>query len=211
MNSFRSRRYARLASMAIIAAAVAGACTTSGAASLSAMPTASPTASPTPMASVSAAPTSAASPAGQTETDWGRIWDALPSSFPTIAGSEPTQTGGGAASAVLDVPGTPADVAQSIRTSLESAGFTTEAMNSQENGGVVIDSTGSGDCQSRRAWMRWARAPRSRSITARAVPSPEQRGGQRMHPRVRDFVEPAILVGALTALILLLVLGNLPH
>jgi hypothetical protein len=87
----------------------------------------------------------AASPPGTTETTWGRIWDGLPSSFPNYPGAEPTQTGEGAASAVLDIPANAATAASWYEKTLKLAGYTTEALSGPlENGSLVIASVGAG-------------------------------------------------------------------
>jgi hypothetical protein len=84
----------------------------------------------------------------QTDTDWGRIWDGLPSGFPTYPGATPDEEAtGGPASAALVVEGTgPPDIATFLRTELQKRGYTmvgsTEPL---EDGSVVLDMTGSPD------------------------------------------------------------------
>jgi len=117
------------------------------------------TTSPSPPSATSVAPTSApatapastgpvASVAGQTETDWGRIWDALPPGFPIQPGSVPTETGGGPATARLQL-GTSVDVATDWwQEALEAAGYRIEARNGPlEDGSIVIDVLGDGGCR----------------------------------------------------------------
>lgn len=112
------------------------ACTTSGA----------PGVSPGGISSTggsSAAGTPAATPPTQTQTAWGLIWDALPSSFPHYPGSEPTQTGAGPASAVLNIPADARTASAWYTNALKAAGFATVGANGPlEDGGYVIDSTG---------------------------------------------------------------------
>lgn len=110
--------------------------------------------SPSPSSPAAAASTaSSASPyatasgsstTSQTDTDWGRIWDSLPKSFPAIAGSTPDAAAAGPASAVLVVPGDVAKtVATSLQTQLGAAGYTTTALGGPlEDGTYTLDMTG---------------------------------------------------------------------
>jgi hypothetical protein len=41
---------------------------------------------------------------GQSETDWGPIWDDVPAAYPVPDGAEPTEAGGGPVSAAYTVP-----------------------------------------------------------------------------------------------------------
>jgi hypothetical protein len=116
------------------------------------------TSSPSPAASVaSTAPSSAAasseltvgssggSTAGQTDTEWGRIWDTLPPDFPKITGSTPSdEAATGPASAILVVDGDSAKaIATSMEARLEAAGFTTAGLSGPlEDGSYVLDSIG---------------------------------------------------------------------
>ncbi len=97
----------------------------------------SPGASVTPAATPSATPdltflptdpatTPVPTPPGQTDTPWGRIWDGLPSQFPTYPGAHPTTTDGAPTSATLDA-GTsdPAAVVNAYQAALEAAGYMT--------------------------------------------------------------------------------------
>ena len=106
-------------------------------------PTAAPTTEPTDDATQPADPS-------QTDTEWGRIWDALPPDFPRYPGAtiaedvspEPVS----AAYALPD--GDPAEIAEWMQTSLEMATFSTEGMSGPfEDGGFVLDSVGDGDCR----------------------------------------------------------------
>lgn len=81
----------------------------------------------------------------QTDTDWGRIWDSLPSGFPRIPGATPDEeAAGGPASAVLVVEGVDAKaVATSLQTSLQAAGYTSVgSLEPLEDGSVILDMTG---------------------------------------------------------------------
>jgi hypothetical protein len=124
--------------LAIVCAVAVTACV-AGTGTVATLGTASPAAGGT------SEPSPAASPPGTTETTWGRIWDSLPSSFPHYPGAEPTQTGEGAASAVLDIPVNAATAASWYEKALKQAGYATEALSGPlENGGLVIASVGSG-------------------------------------------------------------------
>ena len=61
---------------------------------------------------------------GQTDTEWGRIWDGLPTDFPAFPGAHATETGSGPASATLDA-GTaePGAVMNFYQTALQASGW----------------------------------------------------------------------------------------
>jgi hypothetical protein len=88
---------------------------------------------------------------GQTDTDWGRIWDTLPSGFPTVNGATPgDETATGPATANLVVDGVDAKgITNQLETLLKQAGYTTAALSGPlENGGYVLEMNGSGaGCQ----------------------------------------------------------------
>jgi hypothetical protein len=91
----------------------------------------------------SAAPS--ASTVTQSDTAWGRIWDSLPTTFPTIAGATMSEEAAtGAASAVLTVNGqSPKDVAALMQRLLSGAGYSTIGLTGPlENGGYVVDMAG---------------------------------------------------------------------
>jgi hypothetical protein len=96
-------------------------------------------------------PASSAGPMSQTDTDWGRIWDGLPASFPEIPGATVSEEAGsdGPVSATFNVPGgDPAEIAQLLQTELEIATYSTEALSGPlEDGSFVLDSVGEGDCR----------------------------------------------------------------
>ena len=103
---------------------------------------------PSPSGSAATAVPSAA--AGQTGTDWGRIWDAVPASFPRFPGSTPADDAGGdAVSARHAVAGgDPQAIATWFGDALPQGGFSTVGLNGPgEDGGFTIDSTGDGDCR----------------------------------------------------------------
>jgi hypothetical protein len=114
-------------------------------------------ASPAPSSSVvrpapSPAGASASSPAqsgaaatGQTDTEWGRIWDTLPSSFSPIPGARPSEEAAtGPASASLVIEGNVARlVATALVGQLAKDGFPTGGLGTPlEDGSYTLDATG---------------------------------------------------------------------
>jgi hypothetical protein len=68
----------------------------------------------------------APTPPGQTDTEWGRIWDTVPATFPAYPGAHPTETGAGPASAVLDAGAAkPAEVVSFYESALVGQGLST--------------------------------------------------------------------------------------
>ncbi len=155
-RAFRARRYDAVMLSPARLALLLGSITFALAACQATSSSISPPSAPTPTAttesnalspSVSIPSTGASSPpqAGQTDTDWGRIWDSLPSAFPSYPGSTPAQEAStGPASAVLAVPGTEArTVAVWMQSTLEQGSYRTEALSGPlENSGFVLDSIG---------------------------------------------------------------------
>jgi hypothetical protein len=107
-------------------------------------PSSAPATSTSPPGTPSPTPSPPTSPAaGLTETDWGTIRDALPPGFPRYPGSTPTETGGGAASAVFDVPADVPTVTTWLQDALERAGFSTLSLSGPgEDGSMEIESVG---------------------------------------------------------------------
>jgi predicted small lipoprotein YifL len=102
-----------------------------------------------PSAAVPATPSgstpSVAAGEGQTDTDWGRIWDTLPSSFPSIPGARPSEEAAtGPASATMVIEGNVARlVAAALVTQLAAAGFPTAGLGTPlEDGSYTLDATG---------------------------------------------------------------------
>lgn len=134
-----------LPALAVAALAVALAACGGAASSPTPAPTAEPTAAPTDGATDPAAPS-------QTDTEWGRIWDALPEDFPRYPGGTPAEdvSPDPVSGAYALAEGDPAQIAEWMQTSLEMATYSTEALSGPlEDGGYVLDSTGDGDCRIR--------------------------------------------------------------
>jgi len=138
-----------LAVAAILAVAIVGC----GPATASTPPSSAPSAAdPTSSTSIEPVePSASAGPAaGRTDTQWGRIWDAVPAGFPTYPGStiaddassEPVS----ARYAIIGAD--PAEVASVLQAGLEAASFGTEGLSGPlEDGSFVLDSVGDGDCR----------------------------------------------------------------
>lgn len=118
--------------------------------STSPSPLASPSSAPSGPADTAAPAPSSAAAAGQTDTDWGRIWDAVPDGFPRFAGATPADDATGEpVSARYAVPnGEPEAIAAWMQGALETATFSTVGLNGPaEDGSFVIDSVGNGSCR----------------------------------------------------------------
>jgi hypothetical protein len=86
----------------------------------------------------------------QTDTEWGRIWDDLPDGFPIFPGATPADDATPEpASAIFAIPeGDPAEIIAWMQAALETATYSTEALSGPfEDGSVVLDSVGEGDCR----------------------------------------------------------------
>lgn len=104
------------------------------------------TTSPGAASSPAAASSSASSgTVGQTDTDWGRIWDTVPSGFPMYAGATRSdEAQAGPSSGVYVIPGHDARaVATWYADALRGASFTVDGNPAPlENGGFVVDASG---------------------------------------------------------------------
>jgi len=148
-------RPAALATVLLLAVASVG-CTASTPGAGATAPTRA-TASPTSAPAATTRPTTApGAPAGPTvepptttTTAWGRIWDALPPSFPAFPGAEPGTASEGPASAVLSVAKEPAPIAAFYQKALREAGYDIEALaGPMEDGSTTIDAVGADpDCR----------------------------------------------------------------
>jgi len=161
-STSRLPRVATRLAILLAATLLADACGSSG-------PTASPSpasAAPSPPSSQAASPSAVPSagnadltpvpggttappdePSGtptQTETAWGRIWDAVPASFPRLEASLPADSVTGPVSAAFVVGAGPADVTATMKRLLDGeGGYRTDQSGPLEDGSFVLDSTGS--------------------------------------------------------------------
>lgn len=96
------------------------------------------------------APPASAAAGTQTETGWGRIWDAVPPGFPTFPGStvaDPVSPDPVSATYAVE-GGDAGEIMAWMQTALEAAGFGTESLSGPlESGSFVLESVGEGDCQ----------------------------------------------------------------
>ena len=143
------RRFVLLVTLVLGIAACGGSSSTpsqgpSPTASLIPAATSPMTAGPSATSPMTAGP-SATVTTSQTDTAWGRIWDALPAGFPTFPGSTPSEEASSEpASATLVVDG---DVAQAVATTTESklktAGYRTDALSGPlEDGTYTLEMRG---------------------------------------------------------------------
>jgi len=148
-------RHQRLILAGTLIAAVAGLTACGPATNGSTLP---PSAAPSVSSVASVAPTSAEAPsgavgsplAGQTDTDWGRIWDKLPSGFPTYPGATTSdEAASGPASATMVVGGTDAKkVASWMNEQLGSHGYAVDGSQAPlEDGSYVLVATGTAGCR----------------------------------------------------------------
>ena len=108
------------------------------------------TPSTAPAPSLTAVPGGPSSPAGSaaaglpttTETDFGRIWDALPPSFPTLPGQQPADPGAGPTSGSFVVNMTADDAAGAMAAALTKLGWTADVTSALEDGTVVLRAGG---------------------------------------------------------------------
>jgi hypothetical protein len=91
----------------------------------------------------------AAPSAGQTDTEWGPIWDTVPSGFPTYPGSKVAEVGADPASEVRVIESAdPAAVASWVDQHLQSAAFHSDGLSGPfEDGSYVVDASGAGGCR----------------------------------------------------------------
>ena len=87
--------------------------------------------------------------ATQTDTAWGRIWDALPPSFPLPQGAIPTETRDGPITASFAVGASGEQAADLVQRGLRAAGYSVEALSGPfEDGSFVVDAVGAvPDCR----------------------------------------------------------------
>ncbi len=150
----RTATLVALGTLAVALAALALVLAACGGRSGSPSPAASSATAGSAMPTATRVPGSASGPArpsaspDQTDTAWGRIWDALPPGFPTPPGASATELPEGAASGTFAVPLSARDAATWYRAGLERAGYGTLALSGPlEDGSFVIDSGGDEGCR----------------------------------------------------------------
>jgi hypothetical protein len=140
------RRRTRFALLALSVTALVTACGPAGPTPSAATPDGSvtPTAelTPVPGGTEQASGPVTGGPPTQTDTDWGRIWDAIPDSFPRPGGSSPADSLGGPASGAFSIGAAPAEVVATMSSALAEAGYSTDQSLPLEDGSIVIDAVG---------------------------------------------------------------------
>ena len=127
----------------ILASILLVACGTTATVSQSARPIATARSNPTTVAG-------AASPAAAatiklpttTNTEFGKIFDALPPSFPKLPGERPADTGAGPTSGSFAANMSVTDARKIIEVSLIAQGWTVAVGSPLEDGTVVLEATG---------------------------------------------------------------------
>jgi hypothetical protein len=127
-----------------------------------AAPSVAPSLTPVPGGSTGASSPSASVSQTDTQTEVGRIWDALPKSFPRIAGAVPIETGSGPTSGTFAVGTDLASAVAMIRAGLTGLGYNVDVGSPLEDGTVVLDA-GGGDEPDCRIEVRFT--PLSGTIT----------------------------------------------
>ena len=145
----RLRRWAATPLIPILAIALALLAVSCGPAapspvSATSSPPPAPSLTPVPGGSpaVSASPVTVTVTKTYTNTEVGRIWDALPSSFPRIPGATPIEPGDGPTSGTFAVGTTVDDAVATIRVGLTNLGYNVDVGSPLEDGSVVLDAGG---------------------------------------------------------------------
>jgi hypothetical protein len=146
----RHRRLVLLSALILIVAACGpgGGSGQSGSTAANGNPAVSPSALGDGSSGVSGQP-GASSSVGQTDTAWGRIWDAVPAGFPRFPDSSPADDASAApSSARYAVSGNdPEAIAAWLQAGMETAKFSTDVSGPLEDGTFTIDSRGDGGCR----------------------------------------------------------------
>ena len=131
----RVRRAAFTSLLALAAAGIVAACLPAPSRGPSGQPPGSPGTTP--------GGTTTTNLPSQSDTEWGRIWDAIPASFPQPPDAQPaTDTGDGPSSAQLQVgSGTRDEIARLYLDALRDAGYSVGRDGPLEDGSVVVSAT----------------------------------------------------------------------
>ena len=81
-------------------------------------------------------------PPTTTDTEFGRIWDGLPPSFPTLPGQQPADTGAGQTSGSFALNMDVAAASQAMAAALRAQGWTVDMGSPLEDGTVVLEAAG---------------------------------------------------------------------
>jgi hypothetical protein len=94
-----------------------------------------------------ASPAIRASPPTTTETEFGTIYDSLPSNFPTVPGQEPAETGAGPTSGSFATTLSVTDARKVIEVGLIAQGWRVAVGSPLEDGTVVLEATAAKGCK----------------------------------------------------------------
>ena len=145
MTALRRRAADPLVPILVVALAVlAVACGTG--ATISPRPSAAASVAP-PSPAVTAVPGGPASPVvgasvgppTTTDTEFGKIYDLLPSTFPRLPGQQPAETGAGPTSGSFAVNTTAAAASKAIQAALTAQGWTVDVGSPLEDGSIVLE------------------------------------------------------------------------
>jgi hypothetical protein len=122
----------------------------SNAATASAATSSAPSAAPSADPSVAPVSPDASTGVGQSDTEWGRIWDGVPEGFPRFTGARDADDA--TAEPVSDVyaveGGDAAEISTWLQAAMETATYSTEGLSGPlEDGSFVLDSVGDGACR----------------------------------------------------------------
>jgi hypothetical protein len=138
-----------LAIALVLAAATCGPAGPTPRSTAIAAPSVAPSLTPVPGGSTGASSPSASVSQTDTQTEVGRIWDALPKSFPRIAGAVPIETGSGPTTGTFAVGTDLASAVATIRAGLTGLGYNVDVGSPLEDGTVVLDAGGGGEPECR--------------------------------------------------------------
>jgi hypothetical protein len=108
-----------------------------------------PSLTPVPGGSTAESPSPAQVTQTNTDTEVGRIWDALPKSFPRIPGAITIETTSGPTSGTFAVGTSLDDAVATMRTGLTALGYNVDVGSPLEDGTVLLDAGGGEDPECR--------------------------------------------------------------